>query len=104
MTIITPTIKPNEILDSSQIKYLKLKSTTVGVLLVAHAWVIIFSLIFVFSLFPNILIYLLVISLIAGRQLGLAILMHEGAHGLIANNVKINNFISQVFLCISHGS
>ena len=97
MTVITPTIKPNEILDSSQIKYLKSKSTTVGVLLVAHAWVIIFSLIFVFSLFPNIFIYLLVISLIAGRQLGLAILMHEGAHGLIANNVKINNFISQAF-------
>ena len=97
MTVTTPTIKPNEILDSSQIKYLRTKSSVMGILLVVHAWLVIFSLLFVYTLFPSFILYLVIITLIAGRQLGLAILMHEGAHGLIANNVKINNYISQFF-------
>ena len=97
MTVITPTIKPNEILDSSQMKYLRTKSSLMGTFLVAHAWLVIFSLLFVYTLFPSFIFYLVIITFIAGRQLGLAILMHEGAHGLIANNVKFNNYISQLF-------
>ena len=97
MTVTTPTIKPEEILDSSQIKYLRTKSSLMGTLLVAHAWLVIFSLLFIYNLFPSFVLYLVVITLIAGRQLGLAILMHEGAHGLIANNVRFNNYISQFF-------
>ena len=97
MTVSTPTIKPEEILDSSQIKYLRTKSSLMGTLLVAHAWLVIFSLLFIYTLFPSFILYLVVITLIAGRQLGLAILMHEGAHGLIANNVRFNNYISQFF-------
>ena len=97
MTVTTPTIKPEEILDSSQIKNLRTKSSLMGTLLVAHAWLVIFSLLFIYTLFPSFILYLVVITLIAGRQLGLAILMHEGAHGLIANNVRFNNYISQFF-------
>jgi len=97
MTVTTPTIKPDEILDSSQIKYLRTKSSLMGTLLVAHAWLVIFSLLFIYTLFPSFILYLVVITFIAGRQLGLAILMHEGAHGLIANNVRFNNYISQLF-------
>ena len=97
MTVTTPTIKPEEILDSSQIKYLRTKSSLMGTLLVAHAWLVIFSLLFIYTLFPSFILYLVVITFIAGRQLGLAILMHEGAHGLIANNVRFNNYISQFF-------
>ena len=97
MTVTTPTIKPEEILDSSQIKYLRTKSSLMGTFLVAHAWLVIFSLLFIYTLFPSFILYLVVITLIAGRQLGLAILMHEGAHGLIANNVRFNNYISQFF-------
>ena len=97
MTVSTPTIKPEEILDSSQIKYLRTKSSLMGTLLVAHAWLIIFSLLFIYTLFPSFILYLVVITFIAGRQLGLAILMHEGAHGLIVNNVRFNNYISQFF-------
>jgi fatty acid desaturase len=33
--------------------------------------------------------------IIGGRQLGLAILMHEGAHGLIHPHRKLNNFLGQ---------
>lgn len=97
MAITTPVIRADKILDSSQIKYLRKKSSIVGISLVVHAWLVIFTCVFIFSLFPSIILYLIIITLIAGRQLGLAILMHEGAHGLIANNINFNNFISQTF-------
>lgn len=35
------------------------------------------------------------LAIIGGRQLGLAILMHEGAHGLLHPNRKLNNFLGQ---------
>ena len=101
MTVTTPTIKPDEILDSSQVKYLRTKSSLMGTFLVAHAWLVIFSLLFIYSLFPSFILYLIIITFIAGRQLGLAILMHEGAHGLIANNVKFNNYVSHFNLFFS---
>lgn len=37
----------------------------------------------------------LALIVIGGRQLGLAILMHEGAHGLLHPNRKLNNFLGQ---------
>ena len=103
MSITTPTIKPDEIFDSSQIKYLKEKNSIIGTSLVIHAWLMIFLLVALFKIFPSVIMYFVVISLIAGRQLGLAILMHEGAHGLIANNIRLNNFISQVFCAFPMG-
>lgn len=35
------------------------------------------------------------LALIGGRQLGLAILMHDGAHGLLHPNRKLNNWLGQ---------
>ena len=46
-------------------------------------------------LLTSIFTFLAAVLVIAGRQLGLAILMHEGAHGLITNNTKLNNHLSQ---------
>ena len=103
MSLITPSIKPNEILFSSEIEYLRKKSSFMGILLVVHAWAIIFTSVFLFVMLPNIFTFLFAIIIISGRQLGLAILMHEGAHGLLTNNVKINNFISQFFCAFPMG-
>jgi fatty acid desaturase len=35
------------------------------------------------------------LAIIGGRQLGLAILMHDGAHGLLHPNRKLNNWLGQ---------
>ena len=42
--------------------------------------------------------YLLAVAIIGSRQLGLAILMHDGAHGALANDEKLNMALSQ-WLC-----
>ena len=92
---ITPQIKPQEIFDNDEISYLREKSDFRGISMLVHAWFIIFASLAVFNFFPSVVTFLLAVLVIAGRQLGLAILMHEGAHGLIVNNTKNNNLLSQ---------
>ena len=91
----TPFIKPSEILDQDQIQWLREKSDIRGISLLLHAWAVVFLTVFLFSLYPNILTFFIAVLIIAGRQLGLAILMHEGAHGLIVNKTKSNDRLSQ---------
>ena len=92
---LTPFLKPNEVLSETEVDYLKEKSDFKGIALLFHAWFIIGLSVLVYSLLPNIFTFLAAVLVIAGRQLGLAILMHEGAHGLITNNTKLNNSLSQ---------
>ncbi len=92
---LTPFLKPNEVLSDTEVDFLREKSDFKGIALLFHAWFIIGLSVLVYSLFPNIFTFLLAVLVIAGRQLGLAILMHEGAHGLITNNTKLNNSLSQ---------
>tara|TARA_B100001250_G_C19741626_1_gene763353 strand:- start:212 stop:1159 length:948 start_codon:yes stop_codon:yes gene_type:complete len=94
---VTPLIKPNEILEESEIEFLRMKDNKSGLILILHAWFVILLCITTFSLFPNIVTFVLAVILIGGRQLGLAILMHEGAHGLINSKAKTNDFMSQWF-------
>ena len=49
------------------------------------------------AIFPNPLTYIVAVILIGSRQLGLAILMHDGAHGCLSRNEKRNLFLSQWF-------
>ena len=93
--LTTPQIKPQEILDDHEISNLREKSDIRGISMLAHAWFVILATLIVFTIFPNVITFLLAVLVIAGRQLGLAILMHEGAHGLIVNNTKNNNLLSQ---------
>jgi fatty acid desaturase len=47
---------------------------------------------------PNVVTYMLAVMLIGSRQLGLAILMHEGAHRCFSRNERRNMALSQ-WLC-----
>ena len=62
-----------------------------------HAWVVIFAAVALVAAFPNPLTYVLAVMLIGSRQLGLAILMHDGAHGCFSRNERRNLALSQWF-------
>ena len=66
--------------------------------MIAHAWGVILGAIALVAWWPNPLTFLLAVALIGSRQLGLAILMHEGAHGCFSTNQKLNMGLSQ-WLC-----
>ncbi len=75
-----------------------------GVWLVAHAWLVILASIAVtlwlwqLSWPLGLIATPVAIAIIGGRQLGLAILMHDAAHGLLVKDRKWNNRISE-WLC-----
>ncbi len=66
--------------------------------LIAHAWTVILGSIALVATWPNPLTYILAVMLIGSRQLGLAILMHDGAHGCLSRSQRRNMLLSQ-WLC-----
>ena len=81
-----------------QKRALKKRSNIIGIGLVLHAWVSIAICTWVAALFPNIFTLLLAGMLIGSRQLGLLILMHDAAHGILFKSPKLNHFFGQ-WLC-----
>lgn len=80
------------IFTPEELAMLKRKSDVRGAWMVFHAWAVIFGAMAVFVWWPNPVTFLLAVAIIGGRQLGLAILAHDAAHGLLANNQRLNDF------------
>lgn len=66
-----------------------------GIWLVAHAWIVSIALVGLAAWSQNPLVWLAAVALVGGRQLGLAILMHDAAHGLLHPTRRVNNFLGQ---------
>jgi fatty acid desaturase len=90
--------KVSDYLTAEQVASLRGKSDLVGALLVLHAWTLIFGSMALFVWWPNPFTFLLAVMVIGGRQLGLAILMHDAAHGLLFANRRLNERVG-AWLC-----
>jgi fatty acid desaturase len=88
----------NTYIPKPEIKRLSKRSDLMGFWLTFHAWAVIVASIAMFIIWPNPLTFIAAVLIIGGRQLGLAILMHDGAHGLLFKNQKINALVGQYFL------
>lgn len=89
-----------ELMDEALLVRLRARSTWLGLGCVLHAWAIILASAAVLVLLPlwaRVLTYPLIVAIIGSRQLGLAVLMHEGAHGGLARAPRLNMFVSQWF-------
>lgn len=91
-------ISASELLTPEQLSIVRRRSDWRGLFCVAHAWAVIFGSMALFVWLPNPVTFLVAVALIGARQLGLAILMHDGAHGILCHNAKLNIFLSQ-WLC-----
>ena len=90
--------KISDYLTPEQVRQLRGKSNLVGALLVLHAWALIAGSMALFVWWPNPITFLLAVMVIGGRQLGLAILMHDAAHGLLFANQRLNDGVGS-WLC-----
>ena len=86
------------ILTADQEALLRDRSNWMGLYLVLHAWVVIGLSMALFVVWPNPLTFVAAIALIGGRQLGLAILMHDAAHRALFKNTRFNDTLG-AFLC-----
>lgn len=91
-------IDPKDVFTSEEWAKLAPRSHWRGFVLVAGAWGLIVAAAAMFVLWPNPLTYLLAVMLIGARQLGLAILMHDAAHGALHVDQRINDWVGD-WLC-----
>jgi fatty acid desaturase len=87
-------IDPKTVFSPEEWSRLTSRSSLRGLWLVAHAW----GAIALVALWPNPLTWAIAVMVVGTRQLGLAILMHEAAHGGLHRNKAINEFVGQ-WLC-----
>lgn len=87
------TVRPLDIFSREEWRGLTTYSPWMGPLLVAHCWALILGAAALFIVWPNPLTYVVAVMVIGARQLGLAILMHEAAHGLLSKNKALNDFL-----------
>lgn len=87
----------SSLLEPAQIAALRRRSDAWGLWLVFHAWAVIACAMALVARWPGVLTGLLAVALIGSRQLGLLILMHDGAHGMLARTPWLNRVLAQGF-------
>ena len=91
-------IDPKTIFSPEEWRRLNSRSSLRALGLVAHAWGTIAGAIALVVIWPNPLTWLIAVLVVGTRQLGLAILMHEAAHGGLHANKRVNDWVGQ-WLC-----
>ncbi len=90
-------IRARDLMTDQELIEVRTRATWKGMAMIVHAWILIFGAIALVAIWPNPLTFILAVAIIGSRQLGLAILMHDGAHGALANGDRTNMFLSQWF-------
>ncbi len=91
-------IAARELVTPDQLAALRERVEWKGIALIVHAWCVIFAAMALVAMYPNPLTYILAVVVIGSRQLGLAILMHDGAHRCFSRSDSRNMALSQ-WLC-----
>ena len=91
-----PRIRPSDLFTSEDWAPFRTRSPWIGPLLVLHCWGVIALAVAAGVIWP--LLIPLSIAVIGTRQLGLAILMHEAAHGGLSPNRRLNDVLGH-WLC-----
>ena len=96
--------KKKTFLPKEDIRRFSQRSDVIGFGLVLHCWGVIFCAAALFVVWPNPITFLLAVLIIGSRQLGMAILMHEAAHGILFKTPVLNKIIGQYVLAYPIGA
>ena len=88
-------VKPEQFFNADEWRVLSARSSWKGIALVLHCWLVIGAAMAVGVLWP--LTIPVMVTLIGNRQLGLFILMHDAAHGLLHANRQVNDRLALWF-------
>lgn len=88
-------MKATDILSRDEIRALRKKSSARGGWLIFHAWAVIGAVMALYAVFPKLWILVAGLFIVGGRQLGLAVLMHDASHGLLLRNRRLNDSLGQ---------
>ena len=96
-------MEKTQYLDKTLIKRFSQRSDLMGAWMVFHVWAVCILVGAVAVIWPNVVTVPLAILIIGSRQHGMAILVHEAAHGVLFSNRKVNDFIGQYVLAAPYG-
>jgi fatty acid desaturase len=99
---VAPRVSPSELFSPQAWAPFQTRSGWKGPLLVVHCCSVIAAAIALGVWQP--LLIPICIMVIGTRQLGLAILMHEAAHGVLAENLKLNDVLGHWFCAVPIGA
>jgi fatty acid desaturase len=88
-------VQPQDFVSTEEWNALSARSSWKGIALVLHCWVVIGAAMCVGVVWP--LTIPLMVMVIGNRQLGLFILMHDAAHGLLHANRLVNDRLARWF-------
>lgn len=91
-------MKASDFLSSEDIALFTGRSDATGIRIVLFNWALIAAIFAVVALWSNPLTVLLAIPLLGGRQMGLAVLMHEAGHKTLFRSQALNEWLGQ-WLC-----
>eukprot|EP01041_Mallomonas_annulata_P036515 gene36514-59643_t len=86
-------VAPKDYFSTEEWAPLARKSGWKGPALIAHAWLVILTAAAMAMAFP--ITIPLAVMIIGARQLGLAILMHDAAHGALHPDLKVNDWLGE---------
>lgn len=84
-------IRPLDLFSKQEWEHVSRRSDIKGLGMVVHCWAVI-ALAMAAAIWQPLLI-ILAVPIIGARQLGLAVLMHEAAHGGLTRNKTVNDFV-----------
>jgi len=91
-----PRARPTDLFTPDEWAPFQTRAAWAGPLLVLHCWAVILLSVAIGVLWP--ILIPLCVAVIGTRQLGLAILMHEAAHGGLSPNARLNDVLGH-WLC-----
>lgn len=97
-------MRAKQLLTPEQLDVVRERHDWKALALIAHAWALILGAMALFAWWPNAVTFVVAAAIIGGRQLGLAILMHDGAHGLLLRDHGWNLWVSQWLLAYPVGT
>ena len=93
-------MKPADYLEKEDLQRFTARSDAIAWLWFLGNWAAIIAIFAVVAAYPNPLTILLALPLLAGRQLGLTVLMHDAGHGTLFRTPWLNDFVGQYFCAL----
>ena len=87
-----------------KVRLIAKRSNLWGAWLTFHVWAVMIAAIAAYIFWPNPLTFIFAFIVVATRQHGMAILMHDTAHGILFKNRKINDFVGHYILGAPYGA
>ena len=90
-------------ISKDRVKELARRSDLWGAWLTLHVWGVVIIAMSLFILLPSIFTFVIAFLIIGSRQHGMAILMHDAAHGVLFKTKGLNEFAGQYLLGAPYG-